>query len=187
MDTLCRKGCYLEMTMKRTQEQERHKTRLRTYRRLVDKMKAAETPCNFCSSLADLLHHKDEDHSNNRPENLVPMCKEHHLATEHKCDSASFRFEEEAVIRSSSMTWTSAKRKRIERRGHPLGQEVLQSCSTPPYLPWETNKGGRVEFFWRTRWLHPVTESRITASGTPRLMELLEKWGFKEIPRQETA
>ena len=183
MYDLCRGGCRLEMAHRRTAEIERKKTRMRTYRRILLARQKADETCYLCSVPVEVLHHKDEDQSNNRHDNLLSCCKEHHLAIEHTSDSESYRFEEEAVMPRSSMTWSSSKEKRSLRKPLSLASEQAVARSTPPYLPWTTHQGGRVSFFRETRWINHITGLRVTASGTPRLMRLLESIGLKEVPR----
>ena len=40
--------------------------------------------CTRCDALAKTLHHRDEDQSNNDPDNLEPMCQKCHMEEPHK-------------------------------------------------------------------------------------------------------
>ena len=179
---LCERGCYLEMATKRSAEQEKKRTRMRTYRRLLEKRQALGSTCTYCPVPVEVLHHKDEDQSNNREDNLMSLCKEHHLQQVHASDSESYRFEEEAISKSN-LSWSSAKNRRMPQEGTKNAHGVPVDRSTPPHLPWGKRLGGRVHFLWRTRWIHPITKSEVTASGTDHLMELLESWGYREVAR----
>ena len=183
MDTLCREGCYLEMARKRSLSQEREKMQFRRYRKTLEERKAQSEKCFYCDTPVEVLRHRDEDQSNNRDSNLLSLCKVHHLEQVHASDSESYRFENEAV-QKSTLSWTSAKQKRLPDFGHLKASDKPVAHCPPLYLPWGTNKGGTLQVFWKTKWLHPYIIRKLTATGTCRLMLLLEKLGWKEIPKE---
>lgn len=175
------------MARKRSQEEERKRTRFRTYRNILEYRMAKNEPCIYCNKIVEVLHHRDEDHSNNRSENLISMCKDHHRMQEHASDSPSLKFEEDAIA-INPLSWKPSRRKRMVKIGGFLvpGEAVVNS--TPQPLPWDSCRNstdrGRDELFWKIRFKHPDTDNRLTATGSRRLMKLLEGWGWKEIPRE---
>ena len=68
----------------RTREQ--NKDYLNKYRfgKKVQNLRAKRIRCVMCENLAETLHHKDEDHNNNRSNNLIPVCRTCHLRMVHK-------------------------------------------------------------------------------------------------------
>ena len=151
MDDLCRGGCYLEMTRRRSSDEERHWARTRRYRSILKNRQANGETCIYCSTRVEVLHHKDEDQSNNRPINLLSMCKIHHLEQEHKSDS-EVEFEHEAsIIPLSGMSWTSAKNSRSLTQTHLEAPSVpTDNCPTRSW-PISPRRVGQLGFFWKTK------------------------------------
>ena len=54
--------------------------------KILNRMKEKRVKCEYCDKTLETLHHKDEDHSNNRLTNLIPVCQVHHLEIIHKSD-----------------------------------------------------------------------------------------------------
>lgn len=42
--------------------------------------------CSKCNTIVEVLHHIDENHANNRPRNLLNLCRKHHLEIRHSND-----------------------------------------------------------------------------------------------------
>ena len=80
---LCvRRGCPV-----RTKEENQEHVRKYRFVKKVEKMKEKNTTCQVCYfSPAETLHHKNENHADNKKENLLPVCRECHLDIEHECD-----------------------------------------------------------------------------------------------------
>lgn len=70
----------------RTREEAREYSRKYRFTKLLESWKAINKKCEYCDSLMETIHHKDEDHSNNKLSNLVPVCREHHLEIPHEID-----------------------------------------------------------------------------------------------------
>lgn len=60
--------------------------RKRRYSNYYKKMKSGGLQCFYCNSIAETLHHVNEDQSDNRVRNLLPVCRTHHLEMPHECD-----------------------------------------------------------------------------------------------------
>ena len=61
----------------------------------VGKMREDKIMCEVCfGRLAETLHHKDENHDNNRGSNLLPVCRDCHLEIPHESDE---RYDMQAI------------------------------------------------------------------------------------------
>ena len=57
------------------------------FRQKMAEMLRKHSVCEVCfNALAQTLHHIDEDHSNNKSSNLLPICRKCHLEMKHKVD-----------------------------------------------------------------------------------------------------
>ena len=56
------------------------------YLKLQHKIHSERVECILCKNKAQTIHHKDENQTNNKLSNLLPVCQECHLLIQHKID-----------------------------------------------------------------------------------------------------
>ena len=76
----------------RNKEQMKEYMQKHRFCKLLERMKEQQVKCysDECDRILDTLHHKDENHANNRLDNLLPVCGEHHLKIPHKIDDHDY-------------------------------------------------------------------------------------------------
>lgn len=76
--------------------------RMQRYVKILEHRKVVEGTCFFCPNPIEVLHHKDENHSNNRDSNLLSLCKLCHEKVEHGIDST----DDFDAITKSEISWS---------------------------------------------------------------------------------
>ena len=71
----------------RTREKNKDYMNKYRFQKKVAKIKEAHTVCQVCfDKVAQTLHHRNEDHGDNRNVNLLPVCQECHTEIPHQSD-----------------------------------------------------------------------------------------------------
>ena len=60
------------------------------FTKTLEQWKKEQKKCTYCDKVLETIHHKDEDHANNRLSNYEPVCQEHHLEIPHSCDTPGY-------------------------------------------------------------------------------------------------
>ena len=124
--------------------------------RILERMKKQQIKCIYCDKTLETLHHKDEDHSNNRLANLIPICQEHHLEIPHLSDI------------SSETSFLPPKHPKITVTQPKTINTILQNCNT-----------GRIYNLTITK---SNSKSKIhIMEGSFHLLEFLQSLGYTEI------
>lgn len=155
-------GCLL-----RTREQNTEYIRKYRFTKKLQKIKAKEDMCHFCGGKVETLHHINENHADNRLENLMPLCHKCHLEVSHICDKPNYY---------QGDTLPDASRKPVKPVSKPkeavtlkkTTKDILDKCVT-----------GRV---YNINLVKPGTSKRIhITEGSKKLVELFTNLGFTEV------
>ena len=151
--------CYRRGCTMRLKEPNKEYMRLYRFSKKVKKMKESGEICNVCwERPAVTLHHKDEDHDNNRNDNLLPICRECHLMIHHGIDD-----EFEMSTRNTSNLHLKGSFKRVTRKN----KDAVTPKTVTPF-----NFGAK---YFRKAFI------LIKLEGSKHTEELLESLGFTKI------
>ena len=137
------------------------------YKRILDYRKAIDERCFFCSEKVEVLHHKDENQSNNSGKNLLSLCTLHHELLKHDSDMQK----DAGIIPQSSLTW--ARNMMAPDRSRVIDIDDEEK------LPKEQRK--LLKEHWTGANIFEKGNIRITVDGSDRVCRLIESFGFKRI------
>lgn len=135
------------------------------YARILDYRKAIDERCFFCDRPVEVLHHKDENHSNNSTRNLLSLCDEHHLQLKHDSDMQR----EAGMVPKSELTWA----RNLIRPDKQLDD--------PNYKIDATTKKLVLRDVWTGVNTFKKDNITITVDGSDRICKLIESFGYSRV------
>lgn len=147
----------------RTRQQNREYIRKYRYNKKLSAQKLKENLCNYCGGSVETLHHINELHSDNRPENLLPVCNKCHLDIIHSCDKPNYYKTDTPDL----------PRNRISK---------LKNAVIPKKTIWDVLNNCNTNRIYNLTLLKPNTSKKIHISeGSRRLVELFSGMGYTEV------
>lgn len=147
---------------------DKERQRLKTYIRILEHRKVTEVTCFFCPNPIEVLHHKDENHGNNRDSNLLSVCKECHEKLEHGFESKGTLDE---AISKSDITWSPDLMARSGiKKFKKRPDDRLDECKV--YL------GDSISGVYRSN-TNTLTINLLTESS--KAMKVIHRLGFKKV------
>lgn len=145
----------------RTREQNLEYIRQYRYKKKLSIQKLKENLCHYCGGHTETLHHINENHADNKPNNLLPVCHKCHLEIVHTCDKPNYYKTDDP-----EMPRNRVFKPKVDVTPRRTLRDILDNCNS-----------GRI---FNIKLIKPSTCSKIYISeGSKHLLELFLGWGYE--------
>lgn len=155
--------CFTKGCLMRSKEEFKEYMNKYRFCKILERYKQQRKKCEYCDNILETLHHRDENHNNNRLSNLLPVCHKHHLEIEHNSDHQfdilpDMPFKPSKLAKNTVTTPKSTK-------------GMLENCN--------------ISRFYNVTLINPTSKRKANIiEGSKHLVELLSSLGFVEVHKQ---